>query len=286
MEIIKGFRVGLKAFFDAIGFIFRNRLAHYFIYPLVLSILYWIGGLNLIGELVQHISDTINGRFDIEPSAVEEGKFSFLWELWETLKGWYNNGYTVIIGLLIRLAMWLLLLMVSKYILLAVLSPVLALLSERTEEIVTGNKYPFNLVQLIKDSSRGVLVAIRNLFAELGLLLILWIITLFLPFLAPFSAIISLLLGAFYYGFSMIDYINERRKMGLKEGFSYIRSKRGMTIALGLGIALGMTIPVIGFIIASFTSIIGAVAAVLAIEERKESMTELDYQSSIKKIDT
>ncbi len=56
-----------------------------------------------------------------------------------------------------------------------------------------------------------------------------------------------------------------------------------MTVALGLGIALGMTIPVIGFIIASFTSIIGAVAAVLATSEKNKSMNELDYQSSIQR---
>ncbi|NNC83322.1 MAG: EI24 domain-containing protein [Flavobacteriales bacterium] len=285
MGFLKGFKRGLKAFFDAVSFIFRHRLTHYFIYPFVLSILYWIGGLQIISGIVDSVEIMIAGRLDIEASTVEEGRMSWFWNFWETLKAWYNDGYTVIIAIVVRIAMWGLLLLISKYVLLAILSPVLALLSERTEEIVTGKTYPFDLKQLIKDALRGSLVALRNFFAEMSLLLVLWIITLFLPFLAPFSAIFSLLIGAFYYGFSMIDYVNERKKMSLKEGFSYIRGRRGESIALGLGIAFGMTLPLLGFIIASFTAIIGAVAAVLAEFEGHEAQRELNYRSTVERID-
>lgn len=285
MGLIKDFKIGLRAFFDAMGFIRQNKLTHFFIYPLVLSILFWIGGLNLIGELVNWVSDAAYGRFDIEPTEVETGTFSFLWEMWETLKGWYNEGYIVILALMIRLVMWLVMLIFSKYLLLAILSPVLALLSERAEEIQTGRKYPFSIPQLIKDSFRGIMVAMRNFFAELIMLILLWVITLMMPLLAPISAFLSLLIGSFYYGFSMIDYINERKKMSMSDGFSYIRGRRGLAIALGLGIALGMSIPGIGFIIASFVSILGAVAAVIATEEKKPEET-LNYKSSIERIES
>jgi len=226
----------------------------------------------------------IYGRFDIEPSVVEEGTMSFFWSAVETMKGWYNDGYTVVIGLLIRLAMWLLMLITSKYVLLAMLSPVLALISERTEEILTGHKTPFHLGQLIKDALRGILVASRNFAAELGLLLVIWILTLAMPLIAPITALLSLLISSFYYGFSMLDYINERRKRGLSEGFRFIRERRGLSIALGLGIALGMSVPVIGFIIASFVSVVGAVAAVLATESSRKP--KLPPTSEIPTIDT
>ncbi len=285
MTLIKDFRNGMKAFFNALGFIRKNNLSHYFIYPLILSILFWIGGLQIIGALVEFISDAAYGRFDIDPATVEAGTFSFFWEIWETLKGWYNEGYVVMLALLIRLIMWLIMIIFSKYVLLASLSPVLALLSERTEELVTGKKYPFSIQQLIKDSLRGILVAFRNFFAELGMLTLLWVITLTIPFLAPISAVLSLLIGSFYYGFSMIDYINERKKMSMREGFSYIRNHKGRSIALGLGIALGMSVPVIGFIIASFVSIIGAVAAVLA-SETPVANAELSYKSGIERVES
>jgi CysZ protein len=184
------------------------------------------------------------------------------------MKGWYNDGYTVILTLIVRIVMWVLLFVVGKYVMLAALSPVLALLSERCDEIISGKEWPFDTVQFLKDIGRGILVAIRNLFAELGLLSILWVLTFIIPILAPVTVAMAFIISAFYYGFSMIDYIHERDRMGLKESFQFMRDHRGLAIALGIGIAAGMMIPVIGFIIASFVSILGVVAAVIAIKRR------------------
>jgi CysZ protein len=270
MSILSEFKTGLQAFSEAMSFIRKNRLRHYFIYPLALSILYWLGGYQIIDSITQWVSDSIYGRLDLEPRQVEEGTFSFFWSILETMKGWYNDGYTAILSFVVRIMMWILLFVVGKYLLLAALSPVLALLSEKSEEILTGNRIPFNLGQFIKDVGRGVLVALRNLFAELGMLTLLWLGTFIIPILAPLTVILAFLISSFYYGFSMIDYINERDRKGLRESFQFIRNHRGLTIALGLGIAAGMAVPLIGFIIASFVSILGAVAAVIAIKVPKE----------------
>ncbi len=266
MSLLSEFKTGLQAFSGAMSFILKNRLRHYFIYPLILSILYWFGGYQVIDTLTQWVSDSIYGKLDLEPRQVEEGTFSFFWSIVETMKGWYNDGYTAILSFVVRIMMWILLFVVGKYLLLASLSPVLALLSEKSEEILTGKRIPFHVGQFIKDVGRGVLVALRNLFAELGMLTLLWITTFIIPILAPLTLILAFLISSFYYGFSMIDYINERDKKGLRESFQFMRDHRGLSIALGVGIAAGMAIPLIGFIIASFVSILGAVAAVIAIK--------------------
>jgi len=266
MSLFSEFKSGLSAFSEAMSFIRKNRLRHYFIYPLVLSILYWIGGYQAIDTLTQSVSDSIYGRLDLEPRKVEEGTFSFFWSIVETMKGWYNDGYTAILSFVVRIMMWILLFVVGKYILLAALSPVLALLSEKSEEILTGKQTPFNVGQLIKDVGRGILVALRNFFAELGMLTLLWLTTFIIPIFAPLTLILAFVISSFYYGFSMIDYINERDRKGLRESFRFMRQHRGLTIALGIGIAAGMAIPLIGFIVASFISILGAVAAVIAIK--------------------
>ena len=182
------------------------------------------------------------------------------------MKGWYNDGYSVILTLIVRIVMWVLLFVVGKYVMLASLSPVLALLSERCDEIVSGKRFPFKLGQFLKDIGRGILVALRNLFAELGMLSLLWVFTFVIPILAPVTIVLAFVISAFYYGFSMIDYIHERDRMGLRKSFQFMRDHRGLAIALGVGIAAGMMIPLIGFIIASFISILGAVAAVIAIK--------------------
>lgn len=266
MALISDFKTGLKAFSEAMHFIREHKLRHYFIYPLVLSVLYWIGGYQIIDGITQWVSDSIHGRLDLEPRQVEDGTFSFFWSIVETMKGWYNDGYTVILTLIVRIVMWVLLFVVGKYVMLASLSPVLALLSERCDEIVSGKRYPFKLGQFLKDIGRGILVAVRNLFAELGMLSLLWVFTFIIPLLAPVSIVLAFVISAFYYGFSMIDYIHERDRMSLRESFQFMRDHRGLAIALGVGIAAGMMIPLIGFIIASFISILGVVAAVIAIK--------------------
>ena len=98
------------------------------------------------------------------------------------------------------------------------------------------------------------------------MLSLLWVFTFVIPILAPVTIVLAFVISAFYYGFSMIDYIHERDRMGLRESFQFMRDHRGLAIALGVGIAAGMMIPLIGFIIASFISILGAVAAVIAIK--------------------
>lgn len=274
-------RIGLKALSSAYAFMRIHKLRHYFLYPLILSILFWVIGLQLIEQWVDVVSEYIHGRWDLGLGSVRGNpEQSFIAEAWESIKAFYNDGYTVVLSFIIRIVMWILLILVGKYVMLALLSPVLALLSERSEEIITGRNYPFNLKQFLMDILRGVLVAMRNLVAELLMLSVLWICTLLLPVLAPVNAIIAFGISAFYYGFSMLDYVSERQRLSLSESFRKIRSRRGLSIALGVGVGIGLLVPVVGFIIASFTSIVSVVAAV------NVSYAEpLNYQSEIKVID-
>jgi len=67
---------------------------------------------------------------------------------------------------------------------LMVLSPLLAIASEKVEKVITGNVYKFNMKQLMKDVVRALRIATRNIFYELILILgvyfVLW--TTFLMF--------------------------------------------------------------------------------------------------------
>ena len=67
----------------------------------------------------------------------------------------------------------------GKYIVLILMSPIMAMLSEKTETILTGKKYPFTLKQFFRDIVRGIGIAFRNLFFQLLILLascfLIWI---------------------------------------------------------------------------------------------------------------
>jgi len=49
-----------------------------------------------------------------------------------------------------------------KYLFLIICSPLFSYLSERTEALIEGKEYTFQFDQLMKDSARGIRLALRN----------------------------------------------------------------------------------------------------------------------------
>ncbi len=262
MKIIKDFRAGLSAFFEAFKFMRENKLMHYFLYPLLITAILWLGGITLMTEAVDSLKQLTTTYLQI-PSQELDPDAGFWQNALETLKSWVNAGSTTLVSIIVAIAFFILLFLTTKYVMLALLSPALALLSERTEEILLGNSYPFALGQFLKDVGRGVLVSVRNLFMESGLLLLIWIITLFIPFIVPFTAFLSVLITSYYYGYSMLDYVHERRKIPMSEGAKEVRSMKGSAVALGIALTLSVQVPLIGFILAGSSAMVSAVAAVM-----------------------
>lgn len=126
----------------------------------------------------------------------------------------------------------------TRYILIILLSPVLSIVSERTERILTGNSYKFNLKQLIKDIKRTMNLSIRNVIWELGINVIIivafyilgWIFNADLDIL---SSITIMFVAFYYYGFGFIDYLNERRRLNIDQSVKFVKQHRGFAIALG-----------------------------------------------------
>ena len=129
-----------------------------------------------------------------------------------------------------------------RYILIILISPVLSVISEKVEKIITGNKYNFNLKQLLKDIQRTINLAIRNIFFEFGIVygvaLIIFIIFWIVP--APegtakfISGQFAMIIAFYYYGFGFIDFINERRRLTIKESVNFVKRHKGFAVALGL----------------------------------------------------
>ena len=153
---------------------------------------------------------------------------------------------------------------------LILLSPLLAYLSERTEAIIVGREYKFRLGQFIKDIIRGVIIASRNFFIELFFVIVLFFLGL-VPFLNLAAPIILFAISAYYYGFSFMDYCNERRRGSLKEGIRFIRKNKFIAIGNGAIFSIFLLIPYIGVVIASFVSVLSVVAATIAYLEIDQS---------------
>lgn len=130
----------------------------------------------------------------------------------------------------------------TRYIVILLISPILSTISQRTEKILTGNKYKFNLSQLIKDIVRAIKLAFRNILYEFSLIvtviIVFWIIGKFFEeykyIISLFEKIIIMMIAFYYYGFAFLDYTLERMRFSVEDSVKYMRKHRGLAISIGI----------------------------------------------------
>lgn len=268
MGFWKGFGIGFRTFFDAIGFVFSKGLWWALIFPLIFTILLYWGGNELTELAIEKLQAWLLGLVNFEKtdtwyaSALQGIVSGFVWLI---LKILFISVFTYLGG----------------YIILIFMSPVFAILSEKTETALTGKTYPFNGEQWMRDMVRGIILVFRNVFIELGIIVAIFILS-FIPVIgwlvAIFSTVILIFVSAYFYGFSYMDYTLERKKLSISESVKFVRRHKGIAVSNGLIFALAMIIPLCGTIVAPFVSVFSVVGATLAIQE-----TELADKDAIKK---
>jgi CysZ protein len=123
----------------------------------------------------------------------------------------------------------------AKYLVVILLSPMLSHISQKTEKIVSNNSYPFKFSQLWKDVKRGMRIAFRNITWEIFLFGLIFCVSLMGWGTIQDSPIHFLiyLVSFYYYGFSFLDYINERLKLSFEQSVRLVRMNRGLAMVLG-----------------------------------------------------
>ena len=238
----------------------------------------WVLGF----AVIEDTTTWLEGFFGITPPIEnpEDVMPSFGWDwfayIWEKAKNGMSSGFHWIVAIALKVIFFFITSFFMKYIVLAFMSPILAWLSEKAENKLTVNDYPFKWDQFMRDVWRGILISVRNFAIEITLMSILWFIFLILGFIfAPLSFlgwICIFVLSSYYYGYAMLDYINERRRLTIGEGSKFVRKYSGLAIALGMFIAI---IPEISFWLIQFgasffigtAAIISVVAAVIAVHK-------------------
>ncbi|MBL7943517.1 MAG: EI24 domain-containing protein [Flavobacteriales bacterium] len=259
------FGLGIRTWGRSWNFILSNGLAHYFLYPVVISVLIGMGAMVFIDQLTEWLMSVIAPHLEFHSVAERS------W--WEQVKMFSAELATAGIKVMLWVTQFYLYWKFGKYLTLAAMSPVMALLSERTDKILSGKDYPFNGKQFVRDIFRGILMAARNAVLELLTVIALWMAeVLLLWFLSPVGIILTPVFGlmaffvsAYFYGFSTIDYTSERRRLGIRASVRYTRKVRGLAAGNGTMFSLLMLIPWIGTSLATVTC---TVAAGLAIQER------------------
>ena len=134
--------------------------------------------------------------------------------------------------------------------------------------ILTGIDMPFSINQLLKDIKRGVLIALKNIGLQVIIIVFVLVIAVFLPFLSPFVPFVLFFVGAYFQGFSMIDYRNEYHRLTVAESREFINSHKGLVIGNGAVFQIFLLIPIIGTIFAPVFSIVAAALAIEKLDEK------------------
>jgi CysZ protein len=181
------------------------------------------------------------------------------------------------LGWLLRLIVWFIGSTFIKYIILILLSPLFSILSESTEEKLTGKKFSFSFVQLIKDIFRGVVITLRNLFMQLLISSGLWLVTIFFPPLLFVTVPLSVIIGWYFIGFSIMDYNCERHKYSTAQSVTFINKHKGYMIGIGCVYSVFLALPlpfhlgdIIGIMFGPAVAVIGATMSFLKINEQSQ----------------
>jgi CysZ protein len=259
MSLFKNFGVGFSAYGKAFSMLFSKQLWWYLLFPVLLNIIFLIAGWLGIGSLTDFVEDWLTGLMAFDGESFTGAS------LLEPISGYLSGIAGAFVWIVLKFAFFFVFATIGGYIVIICLSPVFAILSEKTEEMLTGNKYPFDGDQIMRDVVRGVLIAFRNMFIEFGYMIVIFLLGLFIPIVGGIvGTILLFFIASYFYGFAFIDYTNERRRLSIKQSVQFMRANKGMVIANGMIFSFFMLVPLCGTTLAGFAAILSVIAATIA----------------------
>lgn len=216
MRFLKEFYLGVSTYWDTILFIRTYKLYWFVIFPMLIML-----GIYKLGQVIQFHS------FNKETDTMND----IVW-------------YLILMFLEISIA--LIFMNFTNYLMVALLSPLLTYLSQKTEKIIVHTRYNYTFYQLKNDIQRAVKIVLRNLIWYYFWFVLLYLLGLFF-FANPTQNIlfyVSYIILSYYYGFGFLDYVNERRKLNVRDSILFIRQHAGLAIGIGSIYSLMIVIPV------------------------------------------
>ncbi|MCO5241346.1 MAG: EI24 domain-containing protein [Chitinophagaceae bacterium] len=251
--MLKEIIIAVQSYFKAHQFIRKHNLWKWIIIPGLIYAVLFVVSMYFFSK---------SATYAIELLSIKTG-----------LKAWVDRMQSGLVGFFFALGgvmVWLILILLYfswfKYIWLIVGSPLFGYLSEKTESIIDGKEYAFSFPQLIKDMSRGIRLAMRNVLWQTVYAVTLLIIS-FVPLAGWITPLIVLMIECYYYGFSMLDYSCERQKLSASQSIEFIGQHKGLAIGNGLIFYLMHGLVGIGWVLAPAYAVI---AATLSLYHPKE----------------
>lgn len=175
---------------------------------------------------------------------------------------WEWSGESTLYHWFIQILTFLLLFGVYKYIALGVLAPVMSLLSEKLEIVISPDKKKPASSGLIKGTIRGIRVNIVNLGKEFMYTILLLLLSL-IPGAALITTPLIFAVQCYYAGYGVMDFYLERYA-GFSTSNRIVQREKWFALSTGVFFVLLFTIPFIGLILAPLS---GTISATLYMEK-------------------
>ena len=123
-------------------------------------------------------------------------------------------------------------------------TPYFSIISRKVSEILLEK--PISNSNWLKEISRGFKISTINTFKQLGLIIIITLIS-FIPIIGIITPLFTFAVQAYYNGILMTDYSLERQGYSIKESADFYKKNKPVLFAIGLGFMFMLLIPVIGW---------------------------------------
>ncbi len=239
MNVFKQFEVAIAAYWAALKMIFATTMWLSLSIPVLLSLGLYYGG--------DMITDNLRDYKFAELDHAQGSEYLLL-------------GIQFILVYITKF--------MNKYLVLTLLSPLLAGLSVHVEFLLTGNRYPWNWEYYGKDVVRALVISFRNIGIQLMWMTGYFIVNMIFPMPEIVHTLFYLLIAFYFYGFSFMDYASERRRLTVKESVKFTRKHFVTAYILG-GVYGGLFfLPNFGFALEPgvvLAPILGVVAGTIAV---------------------
>ncbi len=272
MKFFSDFFKAIGNCFKAFSILFEKGLWPYMFVCLAGWLLLWVLSIYGLFIFADALSDWMSGYVDFNAIPETGHWLSFA-------KPYLIGTFQFLVKVLFKLLFWFASSTLIKYVLLMILSPVFSLLSEKAEEKLTGNTYPFVFKQLLKDIVRGIAISFRNMLLEYFFIFSCFVISIIFPPLFVITTPFLFFLGWYFIGFSLLDYNCERHKYGISQSINFIKRNKGTACGIGFVYSFFMALPflpgsVVGIMFGPSIGVIGSTISFLKINENNTSIVK------------
>ena len=218
--MLKEIVIAFQSFGEANIFIRQHKMLKWIIIPGIIYTLLFIVAMILFARSANDAVSWLSLQLQIEPWLQQE-RNPFLAFIF------------VMMGIMLRLVLFLFYFSLFKYLILIIGSPVFAYLSEKTEAIIENREYKFNLKQILPDAKRGIRLAFRNAALQTLYMVSLMFLSL-IPVVGWITPLIAVIVECYYYGFSMLDYGLARNDFTLQKSIFYSGRHKGLSLGNGI----------------------------------------------------